>query len=110
MQIIGQYGDGSGKVNPAEYQVNAIVRQLSRNASKEGNGVSTGQGLKGVAQYKFYGIFPTAISSIELSYDSSDTIEEFTVDFAVQYWTPENVTKGSNTSTQAGQDQAQLGA
>ena len=110
MQIIGQYGDGSGKVNPAEYQVNAVVRQLSRNSSKEGKGVSTGQGLRGVAQYKFYGIFPTAISSIELSYDSSDTIEEFTVDFAVQYWTPENVTKSSNTSTQAGQDQAQLGA
>ena len=110
MQIIGQYGDGSGKVNPAEYQVNAVVRQLSRNASKEGKGVSTGQGLKGVAQYKFYGIFPTAISSIELSYDSSDTIEEFTVDFAVQYWTPEAVTKGSNDGSQAGQDQAQLGA
>ena len=34
--------------------------------------------------YKFIDIFPVAVSSIDLSYDSSDTIEEFTVEFAVQ--------------------------
>ena len=32
-------------------------------------------------QYKFYSIFPTNISAIDLSYDSADTIEEFTVEF-----------------------------
>ena len=36
--------------------------------------------------YKFYGIFPTNISAIDLSYDTGDTIEEFTVEFQVQYW------------------------
>ncbi len=34
--------------------------------------------------YKFVDIFPTEVSAIDLSYDSSDTIEEFTVTFAVQ--------------------------
>jgi len=36
--------------------------------------------------YKFYGVFPTAVSAIDLSYDSADTIEEFTVDLQVQWW------------------------
>ena len=35
-------------------------------------------------EYEFIDIFPTNVSSIDLSYDSSDTIEEFVVDFAVQ--------------------------
>ena len=38
--------------------------------------------------YKFYDIWPSDISSpIDLSYDSGDTIEEFTVNFQVQYFT-----------------------
>ncbi len=35
-------------------------------------------------EYEFIDIFPTNVSSIDLSYDSSDTIEEFVVDFQVQ--------------------------
>ena len=31
-------------------------------------------------------MFPTEISTIDLSYDSTDTIEEFTVTFALQYY------------------------
>jgi hypothetical protein len=32
----------------------------------------------------FVDIFPTAVSPIDLSYDSSGAIEEFTVEFQVQ--------------------------
>ena len=35
--------------------------------------------------YKFHGTFPTNISDIPLSYDSSDTLEEFTVELQVQW-------------------------
>ena len=35
-------------------------------------------------EYEFFDIFPTNISAIDLSYESSDTIEEFTVEFQVQ--------------------------
>ena len=35
----------------------------------------------------FNDIFPTNISQIDLSYDTGDTIEEYTVEFQVQYWT-----------------------
>ena len=36
--------------------------------------------------YKFHGVFPTNVSAIELSYDQTDSIEEFTVDLQVQWW------------------------
>ena len=37
--------------------------------------------------YKFYDILPNNISEIELSHDSTNSIEEFTVTFSVQYFT-----------------------
>ena len=37
-------------------------------------------------KYRFYDVFPSNISEIPLSYDSSDQIEEFTVELQVQYW------------------------
>jgi hypothetical protein len=65
---------------------NAFVQQLGR-----GNTVASQSNAGGehtvLRTYKFYDIFPTNISEIALSYDSSDAIEEFTVDFQVQYWT-----------------------
>ena len=45
-----------------------------------------GDAIPVLKAYKFYGIFPTAVSAIDLSYDSTDTIEEFTVDLQVQWW------------------------
>ena len=36
--------------------------------------------------YKFRGCFPTSVSAISLAYSSNDQIEEFTVDFSIQYW------------------------
>ena len=48
-----------------------------------------------IAQYKFVDIFPTTIAAIDLSYDTTDTIEEFTVDFQVQYWYPEAAGAGA---------------
>jgi hypothetical protein len=88
MQSIGQYADGSGFTNPSDYMVNAFVKQFKRGRSNVGKNIPTGSGLEVAATYKFFDVFPTAIAAIDLSYDSSDTIEEFTVDFQVQYWTP----------------------
>mgnify|MGYP003347737876 CR=1 FL=1 len=89
MQIIGQYGDASGTTNPTDYMVDAYVKQFKRSASTTGFNSATGGGLQASALYKFYSIFPTNIAAIDLSYDTSDTIEEFTVEFQVQYWTPQ---------------------
>jgi hypothetical protein len=89
MQKIGQYGDGSGATDPAQYMVDAYVKQFKRSPSATGFNSPVGTGLEAAALYKFYDIFPTNISQIDLSYDTSDTIEEFTVEFQVQYWTPQ---------------------
>ena len=86
MQFIAQYGDGSGATNPTSYMEDAIVKQFSRKASAMSSEVNNG--MEVIKQYKFYSIFPTNISAIDLSYDSSDQIEEFTVEFQVQYWSP----------------------
>ena len=86
MQFTGQYADGSGATDPASYQVNADVIQFARQATALQKVDTTG--LANAKQYRFYGIFPTNISAIDLSYDTGDTIEEFTVEFQVQYWAP----------------------
>jgi hypothetical protein len=88
MQSIGQYGDASGFTNPSDYMVNAFVKQFRRGTSNVGKNTPFGSGLEVAATYKFYDVFPTNIAAIDLSYDTSDTIEEFTVEFQVQYWTP----------------------
>ena len=41
----------------------------------------------------FFDIFPTTVSTIDLSYENTDAIEEYTVEFQVQYWEPGAYTK-----------------
>ena len=65
--------NATGATNPADYQAEACVYQLNRE----------GEVLR---KYRFFDVFPTNISQIDLSYDSSDTLEEFTVELQVQYW------------------------
>ena len=95
MQFIGQYSDGSGATTPDTYQEDAEVIQFARSATSLK--AKDGDGLEAAKQYKFYGIFPTNISAIDLSYDTGDTIEEFTVEFQVQYWAPVNLGRTDNT-------------
>ena len=40
-----------------------------------------------IAEYKFVNIFPVAVSEIALGWDANDAIEEYTVEFAYDYWT-----------------------
>ena len=43
------------------------------------------------AKYSFVNIFPVSIAEIALAWDANDAIEEFTVEFAYDYWTHEGV-------------------
>jgi len=90
MQTIAQYQDGSGSTLPTDYMRTATVTQLFRNKtdmkSTAGNDISNNTNFAG--RYKFYDIWPTNVSAIDLSFDSSDVIEEFTVEFQVNYWAP----------------------
>lgn len=91
MQNIAQYSDHSGLTNPNDYMAQGVVRQLGRGAVNIETGTGSGGDANILAQYRFYDIFPTNIAAIDLSYDSSDTIEEFTVEFQVQFFAPEPI-------------------
>ena len=94
-QNIAQYGDSSGLTNPADYMGQATVYQLGRNAASQQGSNSPATDSDILAQYKFVDIFPTTVGAIDLSYDTENTIEEFTVDFQVQYWYPEKAGAGA---------------
>ena len=85
--FIIKVSDGSGTINPADYQANWVVHQLGRGA---GDLMTPGEQntneLPVLRSYRMNGCWPSAISGIELSYDSADTIEEFQVTMQVQYW------------------------
>jgi hypothetical protein len=71
---IQEYSLTTGRITPSEYQVDMSVYQLDRN----------GAILK---QYDFKDAYPTTISTIQLSYDQPNTIEEFEVEFVYNYFT-----------------------
>ena len=73
MNFINKLDNGTGETDPALYQVDAKVNQLDRDA-----GV--------LRKYTFKDVFPTNISTIDLSYETTDTIQEFTVEMQVHYW------------------------
>jgi len=83
MEGIAKLDNNLGATDPSAYMANATVFQLGRGSttSSQDNGGESNAVLK---EYVFEDIFPTEVSSIDLSYDSSDTIEEFTVTFQVQ--------------------------
>jgi hypothetical protein len=75
----------SAPSNNTGYTADILIQQLDRDASAGGNVIRT---------YKLWGCFPTNVSQIDLAYDSNDQIEDFTVEFQLQYWT-----SGAGTST-----------
>lgn len=73
MNVINKMDNATGLTNPAEYHKDATVHQLDRDGSI-------------LRSYKFWDIFPTNISAIDVSYETGDTIEEFTVELQVHWW------------------------
>ena len=83
MNQISKLDNNLGATDPSAYMTNATVYQLGR-GSQEASTSNDGSSNSVLKEYEFVDIFPTAISAIDLSYDTSDAIEEFTVDFQVQ--------------------------
>tara|TARA_R100001126_G_scaffold79453_1_gene47880 strand:+ start:175 stop:702 length:528 start_codon:yes stop_codon:yes gene_type:complete len=79
MNGINEHVNNTGLVNPIDYQADMIVEQLNADGST-------------AKTYTLRAAFPTNVSQIDVSYDSNDTIEEFTVELQYQYWE-------SNTTT-----------
>ena len=73
MNFINKMEDATGAQDRAAYQPDAYVHQLDRDGST-------------LRSYKFHDVFPTNISAVDLSYETVDSVEEFTVEFQVQWW------------------------
>lgn len=85
VNAINNVGDATGLITPSDYMKDAYVDQLDRNGAV-------------LRTYQLHDVFPTNVSQIDLSYDTTDTIEEFTVEFQVQWW---EATKGDANSASA---------
>jgi len=73
MNGINAHQANTGLSNPVDYQADLIIEQLDRDGST-------------VKTYNFRGCFPTNVAAIDVNYETVDQIEEFTVEFQVQYW------------------------
>ena len=73
MNTINKLDNATGETDPALYQVDAKVNQLNRDGGT-------------LRRYIFKDVFPTNISAIDLSYETTDTIQEFTVEMQVHFY------------------------
>ncbi len=73
MNGINSHSANTGLTNPVDYQADLVVEQLDKDSTI-------------LKTYNFRGCFPTNVSEIEVNYETNDAIEEFTVEFQVQYW------------------------
>jgi len=73
MNGMNEHSANLGLVNPTSYQADMLIDQLDKSE-------------RVTKRYQIRGAFPVSVAAIDLSYDSNDTIEEFSVDLAYQYW------------------------
>lgn len=85
---MNRHDDNSGVIDPKVYQRNILVHQLSRGSVTAGETKQPvgADSINIVKSYQLLGAFPTNISPIELGYEQSDSIEEFSVTFEYQWW------------------------
>lgn len=81
---VSQYGLDASSFD--SYTADLEIEQLGRN----------GQVIK---RYIIKGAFPTSVDPIEVSYDMSDTIEEFGVMLSYQWWEADTTVEGSSRTT-----------
>ena len=75
---INDLANNTGVVDPADYQTDLTVEQLDRDDVV-------------LKSYIFRSAWPTTIGAIELSYDSTDAIEEFEVTWRYQHFEASSV-------------------
>jgi hypothetical protein len=68
------------------YRTIATVRHFAKTGIL-GGGAASGDTSIPTREYTFVNIFPINVSTIDLNWETTDAIEEFTVEFAYDYWT-----------------------
>lgn len=72
----GNLMDTNQTADPASYKFDASVKQYGKSSE-----------TKILREYKFFNLFPIAISAIDLDWNATDEVERFSVDFAYDYYT-----------------------
>lgn len=67
---------------PSRYQTSGIVTQLGRIGGRP----SSENNYEKLRSYRVQGIFPTDLAEIDLDWSQNNTVENFTVTFAVNWW------------------------
>ena len=82
VDVINHNQNIGGRTKPARYQVQMQVTQLGRNGEP-------------LMEYEFHDAYPVNIGEIALNYGDGATLEEFTVQFAYNYWVTKNTGAGA---------------
>ena len=77
---------GNISQDPNDLQATMTIQHHGRDGTESIGGEGSG--------WVFTNIFPVALGEIGLDWGSNDTIEEFTIDFAYDYWVHGNQTAG----------------
>jgi len=92
--VMSRLDDATGVTNPSSYMTDGYVQQLGRGATAATGTASEGESSI-LRSYKFFDVFPITVGEIALSYDTTDTLEEFDVTFRYQYFTIGNSAQSS---------------
>lgn len=77
--FINNHREVAGSVNISDYEADMIVQQLNKNDEV-------------IKEYTLRGCWPSNLGAIELSNDSENTLEEFTVELQMSYWESVGIT------------------
>ena len=91
--FINDIQTNQGSADPASYQTNATVKQLSRDGKADED-----TEIPILRTYKFEGIYPNAVSSIPLDYGATDQIQEFQVTFNYLFYEIQGDKDGTGAS------------
>lgn len=68
-----EHDDTAGRMAPASYTSDMVVQQLDRNDEV-------------LKEYKFFNCYPQSVAEIQLDFANTQQIEEFNVEFSIDYW------------------------
>lgn len=68
-----EHSSTNGRLAPTSYTTDMVVQQLDRNDVM-------------IKEYKFFNCFPQNIQEIQLDFAATTQIEQFQVEFSVDYW------------------------
>jgi T4-like virus tail tube protein gp19 len=78
MTLLNTHEGNLGVVNPNGYWADLTITQLGRDGSD-------------LKTYKLISAYPNSISPIDVAFDSTDQVEEFSVTMSYQYWQTDTI-------------------